>query len=287
MSKKILVTGSNGQLGSELKELSCDNKNEFVFTDVEELDITDIEASRSFLKNSGFNYIINCAAYTAVDRAENDTELAYKVNVLAAKNLAILSKELNISLVHISTDFVFDGTKSTPYVETDHVNPLSVYGKTKLEGEKEIIKNTDRAVIIRTSWLYSFYGNNFVKTMIRLGKEKEQLNVIFDQTGTPTYAKDLASVILKIIEKDPVTGTEIYHYSNEGVASWYDFAKSIMDNAELNCIVKPIETKNYPTPAKRPHYSVLNKSKIKEQFSVDIPHWQDSLKNCMKLLGHK
>jgi dTDP-4-dehydrorhamnose reductase len=287
MNKKILVTGSNGQLGSELKELSCNSNYEFIFTDVEDLDITNIEALRSFFKDRRFNYIINCAAYTAVDKAETDYETAHKVNSLAAKNLAIISKELNISLVHISTDFVFDGTKSTPYIENDPVNPLSVYGKTKLEGEKEIINITDHAVIIRTSWLYSYYGNNFVKTMLRLGKEKRQFNVIFDQIGTPTYAKDLAAVIMKVIERESITGTEIYHYSNEGVASWYDFAKAIMDNAKLNCVVKPIETENYPTPAKRPHYSVLNKSKIKEHFGIEIPHWQDSLRNCMKLLGYK
>lgn len=285
MNRKVLVTGYKGQLGSELKELSCKSNNEFIFTDVDELDITELSSADKFLKNSPVDYIINCAAYTAVDKAENDYETAYKVNALAPKNLAVLSSEKNIRLIHISTDFVFDGRKSLPYKEDDTENPLSVYGKTKLDGEKEIFSNTNSAVIIRTSWLYSTYGNNFVKTMIRLGKERKELGVIFDQTGTPTYARDLAGVILNIIDNGDFSKNQLYHYSNEGVASWYDFAKSVMDMAGLGAVVKPIETSQYPTPAKRPHYSVLNKSKIKNHFNIVIPHWMDSLSMCINSLG--
>lgn len=297
----ILVTGSNGQLGSELKELiqhSCNPAGtrtifniqdyDFYFTSSKELDITDHKKVREYIIANNIKIIINCAAYTAVDRAEEEKELADRINHLAVKNLAELSKELGIKLVHISTDYVFDGTNFKPYREDDRTNPRSVYGQTKLEGEKAIQDiNPLNSIIIRTSWVYSSYGNNFVKTMLRLGKERESLNVIYDQVGTPTYAKDLAGTILDIIPQINNDKTEIYNYSNEGVLSWYDFAKEIMKMAKLDCRINPIETKDYPTPAKRPHYSLLNKSKIKSTFDIRIPYWKDSLDECLRKLGER
>ena len=284
----ILVTGSNGQVGSELKELSKDYSYNFFFTHRTNIDITNKEDIKNFCQTNNINTIINCAAYTAVDKAESDELNADLVNRKAVKKLALISKELNIKLIHISTDYVFDGKAFKPYCESFQTNPNSVYGKTKLDGENEMINiNPINSIIIRTSWVYSYYGNNFVKTMLRLGKEKESLGVIFDQVGTPTYAKDLARTILEIIPQIDNQKVEIYNYSNEGVLSWYDFAKEIMKMAKLDCKINPIETFQYPTPATRPHYSLLNKSKIKSTFNIEIPYWKDGLDDCLKRLGER
>lgn len=284
----ILVTGSNGQVGSEIKELSANYLYKFIFTTRADIDITNKSSIKEFCKKNSIDVIINCAAYTAVDKAETDIENASLVNRKAVKKLAIVSSELNIKLIHISTDYVFDGKAYKPYCEEYQTNPQSVYGKTKLDGEKELINiNPKNSIIIRTSWVYSYYGNNFVKTMLRLGKEKESLGVIFDQVGTPTYAKDLAKAILDIIPQIENDKIEIYNYSNEGVLSWYDFAKEIMRMAKLNCKINPIQTFEYPTPAKRPHFSLLNKSKIKTTFNIEIPYWKDSLDECLKLIGER
>ncbi|NCO02147.1 MAG: dTDP-4-dehydrorhamnose reductase [Epsilonproteobacteria bacterium] len=284
----VLVTGSNGQLGSEIEELSKEYKYNFYFTDRTTLDISNPHAITEFIISNNINTIINCAAYTAVDKAESDAEMADTINHLAVKHLAEISKEKNIQLIHISTDYVFNGKNHMPYIETDETNPNGVYGKTKLDGEKAMIEiNPKNSIIIRTSWVYSSYGANFVKTMLRLGKEKESLGVIFDQVGTPTYARDLAQAILEIIPKISSDKVEIYNYSNEGVLSWYDFAKEIMQMAKLNCEINPIETKEYPTPAQRPHYSLLNKSKIKKAFNLTIPYYKDSLNECLIKMGEK
>lgn len=284
----ILVTGSMGQLGSEIKELSSNYNYNFFFTTRDDIDITSKESIKEFCQTNSINVIINCAAYTAVDKAQSDIENADLVNRKAVKKLSIVAKELNIKLIHISTDYVFDGKNFKPYVEEFQTNPQSVYGKTKLDGENEIRDiNPLNSIIIRTSWVYSYYGNNFVKTMLRLGKEKEELGVIFDQVGTPTYAKDLAITILDIVPQINNQKVEIYNYSNEGVLSWYDFAKEIMKMAKLNCKIKAIETYQYPTPAKRPHFSLLNKSKIKSKFNLEIPYWKDGLDDCLKRLGER
>ena len=284
----ILVTGSNGQVGRELQALSSVYEYNFYFTDRDSLDITDKYVVETFVKNNAIDIIINAAAYTAVDKAEEDKENADKVNHLATKYLAEIAKEQECKLIHISTDYVFDGKNYKPYNEDDITNPNSVYGATKLAGEKAMQKvNPKNSIIIRTSWVYSSYGANFVKTMLRLGKERASLGVIFDQVGTPTYAKDLARTILDILPQINNEVVEIYHYSNEGVLSWYDFAKEIMRMAKIECVVNSIETKNYPTPATRPHYSLLNKAKIKKDFSITIPYWKDSLDNCLKVLGER
>ena len=284
----ILVTGSMGQLGSEIKELSSNYNYNFFFTTRDDIDITSKDSIKEFCQTNSINVIINCAAYTAVDKAQSDIENADLVNRKAVKKLSIVAKELNIKLIHISTDYVFDGKNFKPYVEEFQTNPQSVYGKTKLDGENEIRDiNPLNSIIIRTSWVYSYYGNNFVKTMLRLGKEKEELGVIFDQVGTPTYAKDLAITILNIVPQIENSKVEIYNYSNEGVLSWYDFAKEIMKMAKLNCKINPIETYQYPTPAKRPHFSLLNKSKIKSKFNLEIPYWKDGLDDCLKRLGER
>ncbi|QKF59859.1 dTDP-4-dehydrorhamnose reductase [Aliarcobacter lanthieri] len=284
----ILVTGSNGQVGSEIKELAKDYSYSFFFTTRDDIDITSKDDIRNFCQINNINVIINCAAYTAVDKAENDELNSDLVNRKAVKKLALISKELNIKLIHISTDYVFDGRNFKPYCEEYQTNPQSVYGKTKLDGEKELINiNPKDSIIIRTSWVYSFYGNNFVKTMLRLGGEKKELGVIFDQIGTPTYAKDLAFTILNIIPKIQNEKVEIYNYSNEGVLSWYDFAKEIMKMAKIDCKINPIETFQYPTPAKRPHFSLLNKNKIKSTFNIEIPYWKDGLNDCLKRLGER
>ena len=284
----ILVTGSMGQLGSEIKELSSNYNYNFFFTTRDDIDITSKDSIKEFCQTNSINVIINCAAYTAVDKAQSDIENADLVNRKAVKKLSIVAKELDIKLIHISTDYVFDGKNFKPYVEEFQTNPQSVYGKTKLDGENEIRDiNPLNSIIIRTSWVYSYYGNNFVKTMLRLGKEKEELGVIFDQIGTPTYAKDLAITILDIIPQIENSKVEIYNYSNEGVLSWYDFAKEIMKMAKLNCKIKAIETYQYPTPAKRPHFSLLNKSKIKSKFNLEIPYWKDGLDDCLKRLGER
>lgn len=281
----ILVTGSNGQLGSEIKEISSIYKYNFFFTTKDNLDITEEQSIVSFVEKNNINTIINCAGYTAVDKAEEDKNNADLVNRKAVKKLAKISKEKNIKFIHISTDYVFDGVSNKPYCEEYKTNPNSVYGKTKLDGENEMIKiNPYNSIIIRTSWVYSSFGNNFVKTMLKLGNDKEKLGVIFDQIGTPTYARDLAKTILEILPKVNNDKVTIYNYSNEGVLSWYDFAKEIMAQENLNCKINPIETFQYPTPAKRPHYSLLNKSKIKKDFGIDIPYWKDSLNECLELI---
>ena len=284
----ILVTGVNGQVGSELKELSKKYNHNFFFTDKKSLDITNKEAIQKFTALNKINTIINAAAYTAVDKAESDMDTANLVNHIALQHLATISKEKNIKLIHISTDYVFDGKYYMPYTEDNVVNPNGVYGKTKLDGENAMIKiNPQNSIIIRTSWVYSSFGANFVKTMLRLGKDEEQLGVIFDQVGTPTYARDLAKVILDILEKIENKKVQIYHYSNEGVLSWYDFAKEIMRMAKLECKIEPIESKDFATLATRPHYSLLNKSKIKKEFNLSIPFWKDSLDECLRKIGER
>ena len=282
----ILVTGGNGQLGSELKDFSKNYpKYNFYFTDVQELDITNEEAVKVFIEKNRIHIIINCAAYTAVDKAESDYELSDKINHLAVKNFAEIAIKKKIQLIHVSTDYVFDGTNYKPYVETDIPNPQSVYGTTKLAGETAMQLIAPRnSIIIRTSWVYSSYGNNFVKTILRLGKEREELGVIFDQVGAPTYARDLANTILEIIPQIKNDTVEVFHYSNEGVCSWYDFSKIIFGIKKVNIKVNAITTYKYPTAAKRPFYSVLNKRKIKETYKVKIPFWKDSLELCIEKL---
>lgn len=283
MKKTVLVTGANGQLGSEVKDLSPFQNLGFIFTDIDELDITCIEDVRAFFSSHKIDYVVNCAAYTAVDKAEEEKELADLVNNTAARNLAVISKEFKAKLIHISTDFVFDGSSSIPYTEKDKTNPVSVYGATKLAGEKVVLKYGKEIIIIRTSWLYSSYGNNFVKTMIRLSKKRDSLGIVSDQIGTPTYARDLAETILHIINSSHFQ-SGIYHYSNEGATSWYDFAKAIVEMAGIECNIYPIETSQYPTPAKRPSYSLLNKAKIKSAYKIDISDWKNSLEKCMNII---
>lgn len=280
----ILITGCNGQLGNEMQLLQAKYAQHTWFnTDVNELDITDKDAIKRFVEANHIDGVVNCAAYTAVDKAESDPLLAKKLNADAPAFLAEAVGKQGGWIVQVSTDYVFDGTKHTPYVETDSTCPNSVYGQTKLEGEQAVTKLCPNAMIIRTAWLYSEFGNNFVKTMIRLGKERKQLGVIFDQVGTPTYAHDLASVIMTAIDKGIKPG--IYHFSNEGVTSWYDFTKSIHRIAGINtCHVMPLHTAEYPTPASRPAYSVLDKTKIKEAYSINIPHWEESLAKCIAKL---
>jgi len=284
----ILVTGAYGQLGSEIKALSSNYNENFFFTDRDNLDITNKLAIKEFILENKIDVIINCAAYTAVDKAEEEQELADLINHKAVEYLATIAKENKCKLIHISTDYVFNGESFRPYLESDSVAPNSVYGKTKLDGETKMQKiNPSASIIIRTSWVYSSFGENFVKTMLRLGREKESLGVIFDQVGTPTYARDLAKTILDILPQIKNETVELYHYSNEGVLSWYDFAKEIMKMVKLDCVISPIETKEYPTPAKRPHYSLLNKSKIKNRFNLEIPFWKDSLEKCLKVMGER
>jgi len=284
----ILVTGSNGQLGSEIKKLSSNYNYNFLFTTKDTLDIADLNSMRAFLIEHNIDIFINCAAYTAVDKAESNQKVANSINNIAVKNIAMLCNEFGIKLIHISTDYVFDGKNFKPYNENDKTNPNSVYGKTKRDAERAILEyNLKNSIIIRTSWIYSSFGNNFVKTMLNLGNDKDELGVIFDQVGTPTYARDLAKTILDILPNINNTKVQIYNYSNEGVLSWYDFAKEIMKMAKLNCKINPIETKEYPTPALRPHYSILNKAKIKKDFDIAIPYWKDSLEKCLKILGER
>ena len=287
MSKHVLVTGANGQLGRELRELSrYFSDYDFTFIARDELDLSDASAINAWFANKTFDVVINCAAYTAVDKAETEAELAFAINTTAVQTLAKIAKQQGISMLHISTDYVFAGDSCKPYQETDATCPQGVYGQSKLEGELAMLAiNPDRSVIIRTSWVYSRFGNNFVKTMVRLAKERRELSVIYDQVGSPTSAKDLALVLLMIIDSPQLQsqrGTEIYHYSNEGVCSWYDFAIAIFKSAPIRCKVNPIETKDYPTPAKRPYYSLLNKAKIKNTFELTIPYWRDSLPECLQ-----
>jgi len=284
---RVLITGSNGQLGSEVRELAVNySKLDLVFKNSHELNICSFEGLQDFIIHHKINVVINCAAYTAVDKAEEDAEIAERVNSMGVLNLVNALQTVNGKLIHISTDYVFDGDHFLPYKETDPVSPIGVYGETKRAGELAVINSDIDSIVIRTSWLYSSYGNNFVKTMLRLGNEKENLGVIYDQVGTPTYARDLAKTCLDILCGDSSLGISkngnLYHYSNEGLTSWYDFAISIMELGGENCKVKPIQTKDYPTLAKRPHYSVLNKSKIKTDFKIEIPYWRDSLKDCIE-----
>jgi len=280
----ILVTGSNGQLGNEIRVASeAYNLFNYLFTDVAELDICNKQALEDFVRQHDIHTIVNCAAYTAVDKAEDDVDLCYRINRDAVRNIAQVAVMHNLKVVHVSTDYVFDGTSCIPVTENMPTAALGVYGKSKLEGENELLAICPTAVVVRTSWLYSSFGANFVKTMIKLGSERDVLNVIFDQVGTPTYAADLAQAILQMLSaKDFVPG--VYHYSNEGVCSWYDFTINIHRLAGVNCRVNPIETKDYPTRTPRPHYSVLNKAKIKSVYGIEIPYWQDSLQICISKL---
>ncbi|MFB6320717.1 dTDP-4-dehydrorhamnose reductase [Saccharicrinis sp. FJH54] len=280
---KILVTGSNGQLGSELKSRVKEFKSwKFVFTDVEELDITSAEAIETYIKKKGpFNYLVNCAAYTAVDKAEDEFEKASLLNAYAPGYLAKACKNHDIKLIHISTDYVFEGKNHTPYTENDETSPNSVYGKTKLNGELQVLMNNSESIVLRTSWLYSRFGHNFVKVMQKIGSERNKISVVFDQIGTPTHAYDLADIILTIIsqteEKKSNWKSGIYHFSNEGVCSWYDFAIEIMKLWNIDCDVEPITSDMYPQKAPRPFYSVMNKAKIKQNYSIKISHWKDAL----------
>ena len=280
----ILITGSHGQLGNEMQQAAKSFPAfNYLYTDIEDLDICDRAALNAFVKANKVNIIVNCAAYTAVDKAEDDVELCYKINSDAVRNIGEVASENNLKVVQISTDYVFDGTNHIPYTEDQPVCPDTVYGKSKLAGEQALMASCKDAVIIRTAWLYSSFGNNFVKTMIKLGTERDSLNVIFDQIGSPTYAADLAHAILKVLSHETfVPG--IYHFSDEGVCSWYDFTKTIHRIAGIACDVHPIETKDYPARTPRPHYSVLNKAKIKSTYGIVIPHWEESLERCIKIL---
>lgn len=284
---KILVTGANGQLGSELRVLASQFAHyEFVFTDFAELDISNFEAVSEFISNGKFDFTINCAAYTAVDKAEDDIALCNQINKLGPDSLAKACAQNKVRLVHISTDYVFDGSHCRPITETDTTNPIGAYGLSKFEGENLVLASGVAGAIIRTSWLYSSFGNNFVKSMLKFGKERPSLNIVFDQVGTPTYAADLALAILNALPTLSRKYTcEVYHYSNEGAISWYDFTKTIfeLENIE-SCKVLPIESKDYPTKASRPHFSVLNKAKFKTDFQTEIPYWKDSLKVCLSKL---
>ena len=280
----ILITGCNGQLGNEMQLLEKANPQHTYFnTDVAELDITNQAAIETFVAENAIDGIVNCAAYTAVDKAEDNEELCQRLNAEAPAYLAHAMGKRGGWMIQISTDYVFDGTNHTPYTEDENTCPNSVYGKTKLVGELNVQKLCERSMIIRTAWMYSTFGNNFVKTMIRLGKEKPELGVIFDQIGTPTYARDLARVIMTAINKGIVPG--IYHFSNEGVISWYDFTMAIHRLAGItSCHVRPLHTAEYPTPAARPHYSVLDKTKIKQTYGIEVPYWEESLKECIEKL---
>lgn len=274
MLGKILITGARGQLGLMLSALIKDA----VLTDKDELDITNFEDVQKFVVENKIDTIVNCAAYTAVDAAEDDEKTAYKINVTGPENLA----KTGCRIVHISTDYVFDGKGYKPYAPEDRANPLSVYGKTKLEGEKKVLENAKEAIVIRTAWLYSPYGKNFVKTMIRLGQEKDEISVVSDQIGTPTYAGDLADAIVQILPQISEKTKGVYHFTNEGVCSWYDFAVEIIKQKGLSCKVNPILSDQYPTKATRPFYSVLDKTKIKNTFSIKIRNWKEGLETCLK-----
>ena len=280
----ILVTGANGQLGNEMRRLGAVSPNNYIFTDVAELDITNADAVMYVAKHYSIDAIINCAAYTNVDKAESDEATAELINATAVANLAAAMKEVGGTLFHVSTDYVFGSEGNTPRTEDMPLTPLGVYGRTKLHGEQAILESGCKALIFRTAWLYSEFGNNFLKTMMRLTAEREQLNVVFDQVGTPTYAGDLALAIFSIIEAGVYEGNEgIYHFSNEGVCSWYDFAVEIAAIAgNTNCRINPCHSSEFPSPVTRPPYSVLDKTKIKNTFDIDIPHWRESMEYCIK-----
>lgn len=284
----ILITGANGQLGNEMQVLSkLNDQHTYFFTDVQELDICDEQAVQACIADNRIDVVVNCAAYTAVDKAEDDEALCLRINRDAVRNLGEAACAVGAKMIHVSTDYVFDGTHYLPYVETDATCPASVYGRTKLAGEEALQAVCPDAVIIRTAWLYSEFGNNFVKTMLRLGNEREQLSVVFDQVGSPTYAGDLAEAILTVLvqAEEGAFVPGIYHYSNEGVCSWYDFAVKIMELGNAPCRVLPIESKDYPAKAPRPHFSVLNKAKIKADYAISIPHWEASLRICIMGIG--
>ena len=280
----ILVTGANGQLGNEMRRLGAVSPNNYIFTDVAELDITNADAVMNAVKAASVDIIVNCAAYTNVDKAESDEATAELINATAVANLAAAMKEVSGTLFHVSTDYVFGSEGNTPRTEDMPLNPLGVYGRTKLHGEQAILESGCKALIFRTAWLYSEFGNNFLKTMMRLTAEREQLNVVFDQVGTPTYAGDLALAIFSIIEAGVYESNEgVYHFSNEGVCSWYDFAVEIAAVAgNTNCRINPCHSSEFPSPVTRPPYSVLDKTKIKATFDIDIPHWRESMEYCIK-----
>lgn len=280
----LLITGANGQLGNEMRVLSKQHTEyTYFFTDIEELDICDEQAVDDFVSQNQIDIIVNCAAYTAVDNAEDNMELSAKLNSIAPGYLARAAQKRGAGIIQVSTDYVFDGTNHIPYTEDEPTCPASVYGSTKLDGERNVIDICEKAAIVRTAWLYSTFGNNFVKTMIRLGRERDTLGVIFDQVGTPTYALDLVVAIFAMIKKGIVPG--IYHFSDEGVCSWYDFTKTIHRLAGITtCKVNPLHTADYPTKAARPHYSVLDKTKIKNTYGIEIPHWEESLSACIDQL---
>ena len=280
----ILITGANGQLGNEMRVLSAAHpQHTYYFTDVQELDICDADAVRAFIAGRRVDVVVNCAAYTAVDKAEDNPELCDRLNHLAPGYLAEAAEAVGAAFIQVSTDYVFDGTAHVPYREDDTPCPASVYGRTKLAGEEVVKQKCSRAMIVRTAWLYSTFGNNFVKTMLRLGRERESLGVVFDQIGTPTYAADLARVLFAAIGQGIVPG--VYHFSNEGVCSWYDFAVAIHRLAGITtCRVSPLHTDEYPAKAPRPHYSVLDKTRIKQTYGITIPHWEDALAECLEKL---
>ncbi len=293
--KKILVTGANGQLGKEFRALAASYPQYlFLFAGRNELSIENFDLVNKYFANHTIHFCINCAAYTAVDKAETEKESAFLINAAAVGNLAAVCKQFNVQLVHISTDYVFDGTAQHPYQETDTTDPVSVYGKSKLQGEELALQNNPSAIIIRTSWVFSSFGNNFVKTMLRLMKERESINVVDDQLGCPTYANDLAVCIMEIIEKCSIINVQyntehsrraIFNFCNDGAISWYQFALAIKELSGSTCLVNPIPSSQYPTPAKRPQYSALATSKIKEIFAITIPRWKESLKKCLDLIA--
>lgn len=282
----ILVTGANGQLGNEMRLLGATSKNNYIFTDVTELNITDKAAISAMVKEHRIQVIINCAAYTNVDKAEDDEATADLLNHTAARYLAEAAKEADAVLIHVSTDYVFHGDKNVPYTEDEPTSPLGVYGRTKLAGEQAIQQSGCRYLIFRTAWLYSSFGNNFVKTMRRLTSERDTLNVVFDQVGSPTFAGDLARAIFEVVEKEAYVGTEgIYHYSNEGVCSWYDFAVEISNLSHTRCDIRPCHSDEFQSKVTRPSYSVLDKTKLKKTFGIVVPHWKESLVKCIEQLN--
>lgn len=286
MPSTILVTGKNGQLGQSLQKIAAEFPEfDFLFVGRDELDLASKQSIEAFFENHApFAAIINAAAYTAVDKAESEQALANQVNQLAVQQLANIAKKQHAFLVHVSTDYVFDGQGYRPYLETDATAPQNQYGLTKLKGEQAMQASGCHGAIVRTSWVYSEFGNNFVKNMLKLGQERDGLNVIFDQIGSPTYATDLARALVLLLKSPHQQGVELYHYSNEGACSWYDFAKAIFELSGVNCAVNPIETKDYPTPASRPHYSLMNKAKIKQTLGMEVPYWREALKQCMDML---